>query len=465
MYKNSKNDLIKLGTTLKVSMSLPVQIFTDRNLQNEFQCKICLNVIQQCYSTQCGHLFCSKCIMKQLSPPSISEYSSSSSSSSDDDQHPQIKQNKKSKNHKGYGKCPACQQLLQIGDIFPAPYVDKKIREKIIRCLHFNKGCLWTGKVNELLKKSDGHLKQCGYTISTCKYCKEKIVRNQMVKHQNDECKSNYMKCPYSMYGCNFECRIRDMEQHCHVNELKHVKLKLDYLENQLFVPEIVKIKGMTGFNNSYIESNGKYYLINKQKKKKHKYNLNELQPITYKKNGGYTLEFNQTECIWHLRSLYYGLIAYGMPKNISIDYDKQNGMMVRQLNNFMNDNCVWSVYFKHGVKQSLIIDNNVKVESLQLSDGMMKKWNINDETDTEEINGEFEQNFEIDNNNNNNNNDQYDREGMNNGPGNNNKYGYHHGQESSWYSIVFGDDGSLVMKKKKLTVELFFCLYLSVIM
>ncbi len=33
----------------------------------------------------------------------------------------------------------------------------------------------------------------------------------------------------------------------------------LDYLENQLFVPEIIKLNGMSGFNNQYIESNGKY--------------------------------------------------------------------------------------------------------------------------------------------------------------------------------------------------------------
>ncbi len=161
------------------------------------------------------------------------------------------------------GQCPACQQILQVGDIFPAPYVDHKINEQIIRCCYFNKGCVWTGTVSDL-KRKNGHLKQCPFTLYKCKYCKQNIIRNQMVKHQNEECKSNFMLCPYYIYGCSFECRIREMEKHCQINELKHVKLKLDYLENQLFVPDIIKLNGMSGFNNQYIESNGKYYLSNK---------------------------------------------------------------------------------------------------------------------------------------------------------------------------------------------------------
>merc|ERR1712228_826463 len=183
------------------------------------------------------------------------------------------------------------------------------------------------------------------------------------------------MACPYSIYGCNFECRIRDMENHCNLNELQHVKLKLNYLENQLFVPEIISLHGMKGFNDEYIECNGKYLLHhNKQKQ-------NALQPIVYRKNGGYTLEFNQNESMWFLRSSYFGLIAYGMPKQ---------SVSGKQLCNFMNDSIVWSVYTEHGVKDSLIIDQNVWIEPLSLSDGMLK-WNFNEETDTEEINGELE--------------------------------------------------------------------------
>lgn len=357
-----------------------------------------------------------KCIMNILCPPQVSAVtvtadgmsstSSSCSSSIDDDYHRQQQLQQQARRHnkshpnnnnsKQYGQCPVCQSVLQIGDIFPAPYVDKKILTQIVRCLYHNKGCLWTGSITELSKKASGHLKQCGYSLFRCKYCKKKIVRNKMVQHQNDECKSNYMICPYSMYGCNFQCRIREMDKHCQLNELQHVKLKLDYLENQLFIPEIIKLKGMSA---QYIEANGKYYLINKHKKSHSKLRLN-ASCITYKKNGGYTLEFNHNECIWHLRSMYYGLIAYGIPKNANHHQpavpQQADDLSMKQLNTYMNDNCVWSVYTIYGDKQSLVIDENIRLQPIQLSQDVMKKWNLqqNDETDTEEINGEFEQNF-----------------------------------------------------------------------
>eukprot|EP01083_Nonionella_stella_P164047 541765_1 len=405
-------------------MTLPVHIFTDANLQREFQCPICMCCISQCYSTKCGHLFCSQCIMTILSPHSCSD-------SSTDEEHPHNMHRPRQ-----FGQCPVCNRLLQIGDIFPAPYMDQKIAQQIIRCLYFHKGCVWTGTLSDL-KRKDGHLKHCGYTLYACKYCKEKIVRNQMVRHQNEECKSNYMLCPYYIYGCAFECRIREMEKHCKVNELKHVKLKLDYLENQLFVPEIIKLHGMTGFNNQYIESNGKYYLNNRQHKHKHKHQVNALQPAKYTKSGGYTLEFNQTECIWHLRSMYYGLVAYGMPRKIH-----EMNETVKQLSHYMNSNCVWSVYFKRGEKNSLVLDENVVIESIPLSDGMMK-FRLSDdmETDTEEINGEFEPNMNVMN-------AQYDGEGIVAHKQNNNQ------EPPSWYNIIFGGESFAMNKKKNVTAK-----------
>eukprot|EP01084_Bolivina_argentea_P227766 384730_1 len=103
--------------------------------------------------------------------------------------------------------------------------------------------------------------------------------------------------------------------------------------------------------------------------------------PITYKKNGGYTLELNQNESIWQLKSLYYGLIAYGMPQ--CIKNRNNNNRSSQRLNDCLKD-CVWSIYFEAANKKSLIIDKNVKIEAIQLSDGMMNKYHLknNEETD-----------------------------------------------------------------------------------
>eukprot|EP01083_Nonionella_stella_P233620 822925_1 len=126
-------------------MALPVHIFADVNLRREFQCLICMCCINQCYSTQCGHLFCSKCILKHVSAPS------SDSSTDSENEIGDISS----------GQCPKCKRILQIGDIFPAPYVDQKMNEQIIHCVYQKKGCLWTGTISDL-KRKNGHLKQCG---------------------------------------------------------------------------------------------------------------------------------------------------------------------------------------------------------------------------------------------------------------------------------------------------------------
>jgi len=407
-------------------MALPVHVFSDPNIQREFQCAICSLVIEQCYSTSCGHLFCGQCILSVLSstPPSSSE-----DSSTDDDLH---------LTHGNNGQCPTCNRLLQIGDIFPAPYVDHKISQQIVRCIYYHKGCLWTGTFSEL-KHKEGHLKHCGFTLYSCKHCKEKVMRNRMVQHQNDECKANFMDCPYSIYGCTFKCRIREMEKHCEANELKHVQLKLDYLEHQLFVPEIISISGMSGANGHYVESNGNYYLKNQGQHRHHQRDLHGAHPIEYSKNGGYTLEFNPRDSIWHLRSAYYGLIAYAVPKSphSPAPHGPHAQSAKSKLLHFMEDEIVWSVYHQHGVQESLRMDLAVRLEAVQLSDNL-SRWKIGAETDTEEIHGEFEavdeyENF-VDH-------QQYD-EGVRNQEPHGHRGGRHE-QQPSWYQIVFGDDSA----------------------
>ena len=37
------------------------RISTDK-LEHEFQCTICLNPINDCYITRCGHVYCKHCI-------------------------------------------------------------------------------------------------------------------------------------------------------------------------------------------------------------------------------------------------------------------------------------------------------------------------------------------------------------------------------------------------------------------
>lgn len=230
--------------------------------------------------------------------------------------------------------------------------------------------------------------------------------------------------------------------------------MKLDYLEHQLFVPEIIAIEGMSGVNGDYLGSNGRYYLTKKGNDHKSKRNLHAgdhmVEPIVYTKNGGYTVQFNQRDSIWHLRSAYYGLIAYAVPKSFTKGYDngQQHGFgnhsNEKQLVHFMDDHCVWNVYQQHGVKESLVTDYNVKLTSVQLADNM-SHWKIGAETDTEEINGEFEPVHQYENHV-----EQYD-EGVKNQGFN---HRGHHEQQPSWYEIVFGDDLAPPMKRKKARVE-----------
>jgi len=354
-------------------------------------------------------------------------------------------------------QCPVCRQRLQIGDIYPCPYVDNKIAQQIVRCVHGAKGCIWSGSVAELVRNSGaGHLKQCGYALYTCKLCKKKVVRNAMVQHQNDECKAQFMACPYARYGCKFECRMREMERHCQLHEFAHLKLKLEFLEHQFAIPEIVCLQGLSPQSHSsaaFFNANGQYYLTQKHKNKgKRKSKSAAHAAVVYQKNGGYALEFDDTQCVWQLRSLAFGVIAYAIPSAAAAA--AVDASLPKQLTQCMGDHCVWNVYGKPGDAQSLRVDREVRIEAVQLTQKVMKKWSVAREnngvdayeTDTEEIHGEYEQHEAVEV-------DVYDGEGVVQPP-------VHHQPQlsvpSSVYGLIFGDDGVQEMKNYNVTRTLF---------
>ena len=132
---------------------------------DEFNCPICLGVLQEPYLTACcGNHFCEACVKK------VKEGLSN--------------------------KCPLCQEAPLNG------IVNKNLRRKLNElkiCLHKETGCKWIGDLGKLkqhlaIEESDG---ECQFAMVKCGLCKVKISRNAFKSHINNTCEHRQFKCEH----------------------------------------------------------------------------------------------------------------------------------------------------------------------------------------------------------------------------------------------------------------------------
>ena len=127
-------------------MSLSPSLLIDTTHQNEYKCPICTNIIQKCYSSKCGHLFCENCIMGLLLSLPNSENINDNNNQTE--------------------TCPVCSKTLIMNELFPCTYVDNKIINLSIKCINYTFGCQWIGSIYSLKEK---HIKNCGFNKVNCK--------------------------------------------------------------------------------------------------------------------------------------------------------------------------------------------------------------------------------------------------------------------------------------------------------
>ena len=217
---------------------------TKKNLE-DLVCPICQEILNDPLITDCGHLFCGKCLQQGGS---------------------RVK------------NCPVCrQEYTSMNDQFHA----RKIGGLKVKCPNAGKGCEWSGE----LRDAEGHVKtaSCQYAEVLCKNscgeyfqqrlicdhetakclkrpyscpycdlegtftdiisshftvcaslpvacptgCGRKEPRNTLLSHLG-ECDRRPVKCKYSKIGCPAILEAKDMEQHLEAQKDKHLELSMD---------------------------------------------------------------------------------------------------------------------------------------------------------------------------------------------------------------------------------------------
>ena len=216
---------------------------TKKNLE-DLVCPICHEILNDPLITNCGHLFCGRCLQRGGS---------------------RVK------------NCPVCrEEYTSMSDQFHA----RKINGLKVKCSNAGKGCEWSGELRDaeshvktscqyaevLCKNGCGeHIEQlfmlfhelvkCPKRPYSCPYCEREgtftdivtshftactllpvacptgcgseIPRNRLLSHL-DECAKRPVKCKYSNIGCPAVLEAKDMEQHLEAQKDKHLELSMD---------------------------------------------------------------------------------------------------------------------------------------------------------------------------------------------------------------------------------------------
>ena len=144
-------------------------------LGDEFDCPICLEILQEPYLTACcGNHFCEACVER-------------------------VK--------KGANTCPLCQETPLSGMINKS--LRRKLNELKVYCVHKEIGCKWIddlGKLEQHLAtgKNDG---ECQFVMVRCTIsdlCKVKFLRNALKNHINNTCQYRQFKCEHCSYQSTY---------------------------------------------------------------------------------------------------------------------------------------------------------------------------------------------------------------------------------------------------------------------
>ena len=89
----------------------------------------------------------------------------------------------------------------------------------VVICPFGEFGCNWEGRFEEYLP----HIENCAFAMSTCKYCKERLHKNQLKAH-NQTCPKAPKECPLSTLGCMMPATSKDkLKQHMEESASEHL--------------------------------------------------------------------------------------------------------------------------------------------------------------------------------------------------------------------------------------------------
>ena len=216
---------------------------TKKNLE-DLVCPICQEILNDPSQTNCGHLFCGRCLQQSAS---------------------RVK------------NCPVCrEEYTSMSDQF----LTRKINGLKVKCSNAGKGCEWSGE----LRDAEGHVKtaSCQYAEVLCKNgcgeyfqqrlitahekwcrkrhyscthcrmeatfdeittshytlcesyplscpngCSVQVVRNTLSSHLI-VCPRRLVKCRYRLIGCPAVLEVKDMEKHLEEKKDQHLEMSMD---------------------------------------------------------------------------------------------------------------------------------------------------------------------------------------------------------------------------------------------
>ena len=104
-----------------IGIDFDINNFVGDNIEDEFLCSICNNVLQNPVHTPCDHLFCSGCIRKWL------------------------KQADKE------STCPICRKHITLNKVSPAPRIIQRLLEKLfVPCKFHHRGCTFKIRLDSI---------------------------------------------------------------------------------------------------------------------------------------------------------------------------------------------------------------------------------------------------------------------------------------------------------------------------
>ena len=218
----------KMAASLKFNFSYEGKEYlfveeTKKTLE-ALQCPVCFEIVMEPVQSNCGHLFCKKCIQSVAT-------------------------------------CPVCRkQFTSVPDYFN----NRRVRSLRVKCPFTANGCKWVGDLGNV---NDHEAVQCEFQPKPCLYCdfttyqKEKLKKHLMTcdKHtfpcpngcgaapsrknldtHLDECPEQLIRCKFSILGCQVALPRKEMDRHIATSEehsteflLQHV-MKLTVLVSQL---------------------------------------------------------------------------------------------------------------------------------------------------------------------------------------------------------------------------------------
>lgn len=132
--------------------------YVSEYLMDDYNCPVCLSLMNEPQLTSCGHHFCKACI------------------------EPIYQQLER--------ECPLCKE--PGFRMMPDRDIARKIRGLKIYCVNHQAGCEWTGEVANL---EDHLLKRCGHHLVNCKFeafgCTEKMPRRHQAVHISNTIRSH----------------------------------------------------------------------------------------------------------------------------------------------------------------------------------------------------------------------------------------------------------------------------------